>query len=448
MELGDNHHDKRAYHDTATLPKVISYSSEKVVQNPQDYQTITLKEKLVAIGLENIDIQEGGESIYLAYENNIFEHNELDALGVVLGAMVALDVPYKKFDIVIKRSNQKVRKVSGSLAAYKRLLVDKSEGSLVSFRNSLRVSAPSLDDGEKLSLEGANSSYLKTRVRLYPGLITYVGTDYGTFDYLMSLRTVASWNLYKGWDLGVMADFPAIASDDLDRDTGAYRSANKGNKLNSIMIHRSDVYGNFINLASAGYFGKYWAGFENLDYLYENHTIGMKLAYLRSREKTVPTGFIAYEPYIDERYIYLANYSYYHDTWDTLLEITAGKFYNDDRGFEIKAKRFFGDTAVGFFYQHANEQYVGISLEAPLTLRKVNDSYFQVKGKSNYRYSLRTTVNDDDGRNTLEPGGLIRPSREFDIEQSFLNRNRLSTDYIKKHILRLRNASLRYVLEQ
>ncbi len=42
---------------------------------------------------------------------------------------------------------------------------------------------------------------------------------------------------------------------------------------------------------------------------------------------------------------------------------------------------------------------------------------------------------DDDGRNTLEPGGVIRPGREFDIERRFLNKNRLSNNYVKKHIL-------------
>jgi hypothetical protein len=243
-----------------------------------------------------------------------------------------------------------------------------------------------------------------------------------------------------------MADFPALASDDLDRDTGRYKSANKGNQLKSIMIHRSDIFGNFINIASAGLYGDFWVGFENLTYAEGNHALGVKYAYFRGREETVPTGNIDFDPYIEERYIYTATYSYYHDSLDTLLELTAGKFYYDDTGFELKAKRYFGDTAVGFFYQKADEQYIGINIELPLTPRKIRDSYFQVKGKSNYSYSLRTTVNDPDGRNTLAPGGLLRASREFDVEPNFLNRNRLNSDYLKKHVLRLRDAYMKYVL--
>lgn len=438
MELGDKHHDNRVYHSQ-------NETEHSVPVHTADYKTKALKEKLVEIGLENIDIKEGGESLYLAYENNIFEHNELDALGVVLGAMVALDVPYENFDIVIKRSNQKVKKVSGSLSIYKKVIHDFSDASLQDFRDTIQVSAPNSIDGENLTVENANSSYLKTRLRLYPGLITYVGTEYGTFDYLVSLRTAFHWNLYKGWDLGVLADFPAIASDDLDRDTGAYKSANKGNQLKSIMIHRSDVFGNFINVASAGLFRDYWVAFENLTYAQGNHTLGVKYAYFRKDEVIIP-GNIAYEPFTEERYIYVANYTYYHDRWDTLLEVTAGKFFNDDRGFELKAKRYFGDTAVGFFYQNADEDYIGISIEVPLTPRKMEDSYFQVKGKADYQYYLRTTVNDPDNANYLAPGGLLKASREFDIEPNFLNKNRLNSDYVKKHVLRLRDAYVKYVV--
>ncbi len=440
MELGDNHHDKRVYHDTAPAITPVANISTK------EYKTQALKEKLVQIGLENIDIKEGGNTIYLAYENNIFEHNELDALGVVLGAMHALNVPYENFDIVIKRSNQKVKKLSGSLSAYKAMIRSFSDMSVQAFRDSISVSAPSSQDGQNLTVENANSSYLKTRLRLYPGLITYVGTEYGTFDYLVSLRTGFQWNLYKGWDLGVLADFPAIASDDLDRDTGRYKSANKGNQLKSIMIHRSDVFGDFINIASAGLFRDFWVGFENLTYAQGNHTLGVKYAYFRGREETVPSGNIAYEPFREEHYIYTATYSYYHDSLDTLLELTTGKFYYDDTGFEVKAKRYFGDTAIGFFYQKADEQYIGISIEVPLTPRKVEDSYFQVKGKADYKYNLRTTVNDPDNANYLAPGGLLRASREFDIESNFLNRSRLNSDYVKKHVLRLRDAYVKYVV--
>jgi len=441
MALGDNHHDNRQVHSQS--PMRVGFTASQTLPS----KAHQIKDKLVEIGLENIDIQESADTIYVAYENNIFEHNELDALGVVLGALVDLNIPQEKFDIVIKKSNQKVKKVSGSLSAYKKLVFSLSDIHKKSFIDSLTVTAPSGEGGQNLAVDGANSSYLKTRLTLYPGLNTYVGTELGTLDYLLSLRTAFHWNLYKGFDLGVMADFPALMSDDFE-EGGYFRSDYKGNQLKSVLLHRSDIFGDFINVASAGLFRKYWVAFENLTYAHGNHTLGLKYAYFRTREKITPPNGLAYYPYHEEKDIYIARYSYYYDRFDALFELTGGKYFNDDKGFEVTAKRYFGDTAVSFFYQHADEKYVGIAVELPLTPRKIEDSYLQVKGKHNYKYGIRTTVNDPDNVNYLEPGGLLKASREFDIEPNFLNKNRLSSDYVKKHVLRLRDASLRYVLER
>ena len=440
MDIGNSHHDTRVLskeHDDYIPTK-------HAINTPQNFKTDALKEMLIKIGLENIDIKEGGDSIYLAYENNIFDHNELDALGVVLGAMIALDVPYKQFDIVIKRSNQKVKKVSGDLSAYKKVIHAFSKEALRTFRDSIVVSAPTGSDGENLTVENANSSYLKTRVTLYPGLTTYIGTEYGVLDYLVSLRTGLHWNLYKGFDVSFLADFPMVHSDDLDAKTGQFKKANRGNEFVRLMLHRSDTFGDFINIASIGKERKFWAAFESLTYAKENHTLGVKYAYYQSDDYLFMPG--VYGAHIVKRHLLLGSYSYYYDDYDTLFEVSGGQYFNKDRGFEVKAKRYFGDTSVGFFYQKADEQYVGISLEVPLTPRKSKDGFLQLKGKNDYSYGLRTTVNDEDGRNTLEPGGLYGIDREFGINRNFLNRNRLNSDYIKKHIPRLRDAYVKYVL--
>ena len=291
-----------------------------------------------------------------------------------------------------------------------------------------------------MSVKGANSSYLKTRLELYPGLKTFIGTEIGKFDYLLSARTYLHWNLYKGFDLGILYDAPLMWSNDLNREHGGYRQYHQPSELKSILLHRSDVFGNFINIASIGTHGDNWAGFESLTYTTGNHTLSVKLGYLEAREKE----YWQIRPETKE--IYLGTYSYYSDKFDTLAEYTYGQFYNADYGFEVKAKRYFGDVAIGLLYQQTTQKYAGISVEIPLTPRRVADSWFQIKGKNDFIYQVRTTVMDDDGANTLEPGGVIRSGREFDIERRFLNKNRLSSDYVKKHILRLRDAYFEYVI--
>ncbi len=442
IDIGDNHHSKR-------IIKNQTFNTEKtaslLVSSEDTTKTIfpinTLKEKLVHFGFENIDIGNRGNIIYVAYENNILDHNELDALGVILGYMVELDMPYKKFEIVIKRSNQKVKQISGSLSAYKDIIKDFTPFSLRDFKNSIEVDAVIDNDQTNISIKGANSSYLKTRLELYPGLKSFVGTEIGTYDYLLSARVYLLWNLYKGFDLGVLYDFPFMWSNDLNKEDGGYKQYHGPSEIKSILLHRSDIFGNFINIASIGTHGDNWAGFESLAYTMGNHTLSAKLGYLEAREKE----YWQIRP--ERKRIYLGTYSYYSNQFDTLAEYTYGQFYNQDYGFEVKAKRYFGDVAIGLFYQQTDEKYVGISLDIPLTPRKVADSYLQIKGKSDYNYQVRTTVDDQDGANTLKPAGVLRAGREFDIERRFLNKNRLNSDYIKKHILRLRDSYFKYVIK-
>ena len=171
-----------------------------------------------------------------------------------------------------------------------------------------------------------------------------------------------------------------------------------------------------------------------------DHTFKLKLGYLKDDDID--------EGIEDTKDIALATYSYYNSYYDSLTEFTVGKYYNQDTGFDFQIKRYFGETLVRFFYQKADDQYIGIGVEIPLTPRYVpNTKYGQIKGQKLFSHQLRTVVRSDDSQNFVKPGGLINPKLEFDIESRFLNRNRFTESYIKKHILRLRNAYLTYVKE-
>lgn len=122
------------------------------------------------------------------------------------------------------------------------------------------------------------------------------------------------------------------------------------------------------------------------------------------------------------------------------------KYYNQDSGFDVQVQRYFGETLIRFFYQNADDQYIGLGFKLPLTPRYVaNTPYGQIKGQNLFSHQTRTTVRSDTGINFAKPGGLINPVTEFDIENRFLNRNRLTESYLKNHILRLRDVYFTYV---
>jgi len=415
-------------------PHTVTAQANVDTQTELYYRLKTLAQKLEAAGLENIDVGVENENLYVAYENNIFGQNELDALGVVLGVMAQTNIPLEYFTVVVKKSNQKVKSIHGDLTLYKQFLNAPSPDVLQQLKSSLKVTAPSDTSNCRMVVVNANSSYFKTRVDLTPGLKTFVATEIGAFDYLLSFRPYIHWNIYQGIDIGVVADFPLLNSHNFDEDTGVFRTYNEGNQILSAMVHRSDVFGNWVNVLSLGMYDDYLGGFENLTYSQDVHTLSLEAGYLEDDTQK-----------IDIRKVYLAGYSYYIPAYDAFLSCRVGKYYNQDNGFDLSFKRFFGDTAITLFYQDTTQQFAGVGVELPLTPRKVPYThYVQFNGKSDFSYSVRSSIKDPEGENNVNPGGAIVPDFSFDIESKFLNRNRLNLDYLQRHLLRLRDAYLTY----
>ena len=433
INLGIKHHSVQQYKQAVTTTEYIPtpVTNKLLIENINTNSIELLKEKLINFGFENIDIGDTPSKIYVAYENNIFDHNEVDALGAVLGYMVELDLPYKIFEIVIKKSNLKVKKVIGDLDKYKKFIKKLTQRSMMEFESSLRVTTNFTDTA--LKVQNANSSYFKTRVELGVGVKTFVGTEVGVFDYLLSARPYIHWNLYKGLDLGIMYDLPFLKSENF-KDGEAFARFDEGNKLDSILLHYSTVFGNFINVLSLGLYEEQSGGFDNISYRYDNHTFRLKLGYLKDQDTD------------ETRNITLATYGYHISHYDALVELTGGTYYNQDEGFDLQVKRYFGETLIKLFYQNTTNEYIGIGFELPLTPRRVADNaYIQFKGTNDFSYQLRSVVRSASGVNSLRPGGARNPNIGFEIEDRFLNRNRLTESYVKKHILRLRDVYFTYI---
>lgn len=451
IALGDRHEniEKVPAHQTeksieALLPHASEVEEVVVVPKrqrltPSEMQSRlgAFRDALIRFGFENLDIGRRGERMYVAYENHVLDHNEVDAIGVILGYMLKYDLPFEDFELVMKKSNQPIRRIRGSLVLYKAFIESLSQKSLRDFKYSLEMDAATNDDTPlQLYAENANSSYLKTRVELSPGLKTFVATEVGVFDYLVSLRPYVHWNLYRGFDLGVLTDIPLFKSDNFDKG-GPFAPFDEGTKVKSVMLHRSDTAGNFLNIASAGMYDDYLGGFDEMAYTARNHTFGLKVGYLQDDTQAV-----------DERTVYLGSYTYYDATYDAMLTLSGGKYYNQDTGFDVKFKRFFGDTAITLFYQNTSSEYMGVGVELPLTPRRVPDGYVQLKGKSDFSYSIRSSIRDTSGENMIKPSGAVNPALEYSLESRMLNRNRLSQAYLRAHVLRLRDAYIEYVAKE
>ena len=415
-----------------------------------------IEKKLVNIGLENIEIATKDTQLYISYENNVFLHNELDALGVVMGLLVQAPLSYDTFVIEPKKSKTVITSIRGDLNAARAYYEDQNTDSHHKLSKSLSMGSPLKDTDIGLKSNLANDSFLRPRLEISPIIKTFVGTDIAAFDYMLWLRGNLYMNLYKGIDFSIVGDLALSHSDNLDPDNGVFRYAYNDSHIESVMLHNTDNILGSLNTLSLGIFEENFAGaMDQWIYNYENHTFKIKLGYFEQFQDGNPYQEY-YEGKIEKRELYLAKYSYLFEEYDLLGEVRAGQYWNQDRGFDVNAKRYFGDVAVslvykynennnGFFSEQTNH-YVGIGIELPLTPKHTPIyKYGQIKGTNAFSYTQSTTIKRDDGTNTIVSGGGLDPKVAFESENYFLNRNRLQLGYVQEHLIDLPNAFDDYI---
>lgn len=411
-----------------------------------------LEDKLSSLGLENITIKYKQKKIYVSYENNIFSHNDLDALGVVIGLLTQTD--YKQFIIEQKRSKITTLYLEGNLIKAKEFYNNPNQITKQNFAKTLVKTQPQLLKGYTLFVKDANNSALKVRVELSPQLKTFVGTEFGVFDYKLWLRTKLITNLYKGIDFSFVGD---IHIDDSTIEDERYqwfvKLYERKSHIESIMLHDSHNLFGGINTLSLGSFEENYLGAMN-QYIniIGNHTFKLKVGYF-NRFQNADSYVQKYLGEFDTRELYLAKYSYMFSDYDISTEVNFGKYWNQDTGFDLTLKRFFKDTAFYLKYSQSKasnifaeqtNNFVSLGIEMPLTFRHEYNTKVQVKGTNSFDYHLKTSVLRDDGTNNLVPGSNDDPYIAISSEEYFYNRDRLQISYIRKHLFRCVESYIKY----
>jgi len=399
----------------------------------------TLVDELIADGLNNITVLTDETTITIAYENTVYIHNELDAIGSVLRKAVKLSAYYHNFVLQPKKSNVVITSLYGSLEKADAYYTDPSYETKSTFVSTL---AESKDHSVKgtLRIADANSGRYKTHLVVSPKLKTFVGTEYGAFDYQLLMGFTAYWNLYDGLDLSTRYDLPVSYSDELDPDTGIFKSSYSDGGLNSAMLNYTLDIADGLNTLSAGLYQYDYLGvMDQFIYSYDNHTVKLKLGYFEHQDYSDVT-----------KEVYLAKYTYKYTPMDLYFEAQAGKYWYQDTGFGLSAKRFFEDVAVSinylqtspdesFSFSESTNKYISLAIELPLDFRKSksNGKYAQLQGDNSWRYQQRSTVGRADGSNAIVPFSGYDPLMDLESEKYLTNRDRMNVDYIKEHAERL-----------
>jgi hypothetical protein len=412
-----------------------------IVNQTQETTLLDLQKVLVDFGFENVRVGTYGDRvIYVECENSIFDHNDLDALGYIIGEVVESGLDYRYYTVTLLKNELQTVSINGSIIPYRKYIKNPTIENLNRVKSGLIINRE-IDTSEvKFISEKKNSSLFRPRLELSTGLITPFGTELGVFDYLLALRSNLYMPLYKGLMVSAMYELPFANSDDFDNG-GIYNkmySDRVDSRLVNANLHQTLHYKNIFNTVSLGRFETDYYGIlnqTNLSSTEGEHAISFKIGtFKRDSEES------------DTHNIYEGSYRYFYEPAKLFTTISYGEYWYEDSGVTFELKRFFGDIAISLEYKNLENQYIGARVSLPLTFRKLAKAspLGQIKGKSDFKYGIRSTIRLDDGTNRVLPFGGKMIKSDFILESYYLNRDRLSSSYILGGIDRMREAYLRY----
>jgi len=426
--------------ETAVTPSVVSASSYPAPDAiSHDAQLSAIRTRLIAAGFANVRVGVmGGTVLVVEYENVRYNHNELDAMGIVAGIASADDLKgLEALWMVINRKGLRIMWVSTPLREMREWLSRPGT-----------IGAPSLQvdydtspvDTTRFISGDSNPDWLRPSLILYPGLKTFVGTEVGVFDYLLSVKPDLQVTAWKGAVLNARWDLPVSWSHNFD-DYHAFAYARNSPMMERLMLFQG------INLAP-GLIANLGVGMIQ----HKNNGTLNELVWnpgSRMHRFRVSQAFARSSNTHEDTKVLLGSYRMYLAPLDLFLEGTVGKFWGQDTGGLVTLKRFFGDTAVDLYYkdtetpEHKRWQAAGLAISFPLTPRRdMKRAPLQVRGNEEWSYGQETVlaVNGQTTNDTISSTLGINPLPSPSIYRSYLNRDRLNEEYIQAHKLRLKEA--------
>lgn len=449
-----NHGNKTKSESAPEYSQIETITSDHVERSAVA-ERLKVQKLLAAEGFEAIKIGEADlNTVYLEFENHIYNRNQIDGLGVALGILSKhIQQNYSHFKLVLKEREIPILVVKGNLAEYDAFLRDNQP-------LKLDISTDTLGSQRrdtKVDIDEANSIWFKPRITFWPGLVTRVGTDFGVFDADVALISHLEVPLWPG--AAVTAQHTKQVTETKNFEDGEYFSDDKQTTgLKEYSFHQTfSLPYSVKNMSSLGRYRDNWDYFSN-EVRWQSyggsHKVNLFTAKYENKitpEREHYNGcnilFIACwkEPELQQRDVMLAKYLYYNAHFDASAEVQVGQYWQQDKGVVVKLERMFGDVTLNLTYKNTkveNEeanQFIGLGFSIPLTPRKnYNNKYFQVRGKPKWRYSVNTLVGKN--HNRLTPGSGDTSQRFYNLDSAYYNNNRLSSAYIYGNANRLKEA--------
>lgn len=395
-------------------------------------QIHTLKSSLINDGFENIRVGiTQNNQIIVEFENSVFNRNEIDALGLVLGRITeSFSDGNNEFIVRLSKQDIPLLQVNGNLNNYRRFIDE-------NITPDLMISTQFSDESTQVVNWADNaqntSPYFVPRLSFTPSLASTYATELGVYDYSLALQADLHMPLWQGAGVNITGQVN-VANTDHFEEGKAFTNARQETGIKRAIVYQTFALPfNIYNQTQIGLFQDYF------DFMgITNETVWQSPA---GRHKLkAKFGVFDYKDYnVDQRDYSVFSYRYLWAEKDVSFHVTGGQFWNDDSGYLVETKFWFGDANIALSYSDTNIEKVGISFTIPLTSRKdMNAGNWQVKGAKSWTHGVSTRIGES--KNALDFGSATILKSSIDLDNTFLNQDRMSSSYVYAHLARLKEA--------
>ena len=412
----------------ASVKQAPTANTQKLANSSLNSQVIELKQALINDGFENVVVGYNLNTVFVNFENSVFNRNDIDAIGVVLGRIAeSVTNESTHFNVQLSKTDIPLIAIQGKVDNY-RLFIEKG----VSPDLNVQQGKASIPEGVVWAGKAEASPYFKPRLTLSPATSTTYATDLGVLDYSLGLRAELDVPLWQGGGIKVTGQTILDESSDFE-DNGVFDNYSLDEGVVNAVLHQTFAlpYG-FYNQTQIGFYKDYF------DY----KTIINETAWLSPEGRHVVSAKIAYFDYADyraSREYETLTYQYNWVEQDITFHATAGKYFYGDSGYQLESRFWFGDSYIAVYYENTDAQIAGVAINIPLTPRKDMKvtPFGQLKGRDNWRLGLSTQIGE---RNVLVFNQAYAPSSQITLDKTMYKRGRLTSSYIYSNLARMKEA--------
>ena len=428
------------------------YSAEPLTLSPTSHQAqpkftdmvnhlISLENALAEHGFEDVWVGYQGAQLYVRIENSLYNRNNIDAIGVALG-MVANLAPAQvsHVDFTLSRYGVPTFRVQGNIGQ----LVKFYQGDML--EPQLTAATPqSRDDVLASWIGGTQQPYFTPRVKLYPIVPNFIGTEIGQVDFNLTLRANAHMPIWQGAELYAEYDLSVARSEDFEAG-GSFWKYRTQTGLKSVFARQTmqlpfNVYvAGGVGIVKEQYNEEHNVAVLEAGWQSNNgrHRLGYHYAYLQTR---LASG-------IDRR-IFTGSYRYYMPELDLNVFMEGGQFWAGDKGMTVGLSTNIGDSVLRVFASETDVSIKGIGFTVPLGPRKdMSPSKYGFQARMAERFNYGLATSSYKGTNQIFVNRAYRPAYMQQLNGRYFNFDRLGIAYINENLPRLRQAYAEFVLEK